>query len=77
MIAGRNLELVPNERIVQAWRVGNWDPGVYSVAKFELKPEGSGTRLVFDHSGFPEKEKDHLESGWKANYWDPLQKHLA
>jgi len=77
MISGRNLELVPNQRLVQAWRVGNWAPGVYSITRFELKPEGNGTRLIFDHSGFPEAEKEHLEAGWKANYWDALQKHLA
>ena len=35
MITGRNIELVPNERIVQAWRAGNWEPGVYSIAKLE------------------------------------------
>jgi activator of HSP90 ATPase len=28
-IFGRHLELVPNERIVQAWRVGSWDAGIY------------------------------------------------
>lgn len=77
MIQGRNLELVPNQRIVQAWRVGNWDPGVYSVVKFELQPQGSDTRLVFDHTGFPEAEREHLESGWHARYWEPLQKYLA
>jgi len=77
MIQGRNVELVPNQRIVQAWRVGNWEPGVYSIAKFELKPEGSGTRLVFDHAGFPEGQGEHLESGWHANYWEPLRKHLG
>jgi uncharacterized protein YndB with AHSA1/START domain len=77
MIQGRNVELVPSQRIVQAWRVGNWEPGVYSIARFELKPEGSGTRLVFDHTGFPEGQGEHLESGWHANYWEPLRKHLA
>ncbi|MFL6231823.1 MAG: SRPBCC domain-containing protein [Thermoanaerobaculia bacterium] len=77
MIQGRNVELVPNQRIVQAWRVGNWEPGVYSIARFELKPEGSGTRLAFDHTGFPEENRPHLEAGWHANYWEPLRKHLA
>jgi hypothetical protein len=27
-ITGRHVELVPNERIVQAWRTGGWPPGV-------------------------------------------------
>jgi activator of HSP90 ATPase len=35
-IVGRHLELVLNDRIVQAWRVVTWSPGVYSIAKFEL-----------------------------------------
>ena len=49
---GRNVELLPNHRIVQAWRVVTWPEGVYSIAKFELKPHGSGTQLVFDTSDF-------------------------
>ena len=76
-ITGRQIELVPNERIVQAWRVGSWDPGVYSIAKFELAEQGSGTKIVFDHTGFPKGWGEHLAAGWKANYWEPLAKFLA
>jgi activator of HSP90 ATPase len=76
-IVGRHIELVPNERIVQAWRVGNWHPGVYSIAKFELAEQGSGTRIVFDHTGFPKGTGEHLAAGWKGNYWEPLAKFLA
>lgn len=76
-ITGRHVELVPNERIVQAWRAGNWPPGVYSIAKFELVEQGSGTRIVFDHTGFPKGDAESLASGWKAHYWEPLAKLLA
>jgi activator of HSP90 ATPase len=76
-ITGRHIELVPNERIVQAWRVGNWDPGVYSIAKFELAEQGTGTKIVFDHTGFPTGQAEHLAAGWKANYWEPLEKFLG
>jgi activator of HSP90 ATPase len=76
-ILGRQIELVPNQRIIQAWRVSDWDPGVYSIARFELSEQGSGTKLVFDHVGFPAGSGDHLASGWKAHYWEPLQKFLA
>src|ERR1700685_2971926 len=30
-IEGRNIELVPNRRIVQAWRPASWTPGIYSI----------------------------------------------
>ena len=76
-IVGRHVELVPNERIVQAWRVVTWSPGVYSIAKFELTEQGSSTKLVFDHLGFPEGQGPHLAEGWKANYWEPLEKFLV
>lgn len=75
-ISGRNIELIPENRIVQAWRVGNWDAGVYSIAKFVLSEIETGTRLVFDHTGFPSEAADHLAEGWHANYWEPLAKVL-
>ena len=77
MIVGRNLECEPGQRLVQAWRVKNWPPGVYSIVRVELKPEGSATRLVLDHTGFPEEQQAHLEQGWHQNYWNPLLKLLA
>jgi activator of HSP90 ATPase len=76
-IIGRQLELVPSERIVQAWRVVDWAPGVWSVAKFELVEQGAGTKVVFDHTGFPKGQGEHLASGWKEHYWDTLEKYLA
>jgi activator of HSP90 ATPase len=77
MITGRNVELIPNQRIVQAWRAGNWPEGVYSIVKFELTTQGSDTKLTLHHAGYPEGNRDHLESGWRKMYWEPLQKHLA
>jgi len=75
-IIGRNLELIPNARIVQAWRVVTWPEGAYSTVRFQMKPQGSGTHLVFDHIGFPEGLHDHLAEGWEENYWSLLKKHF-
>ena len=76
-IIGRNLEMVPGQRIVQAWRVVDWEPGVFSVVKFDLLEDGSGCKIIFDHTGFPKGQAEHLAEGWKGNYWEPLQKFLA
>jgi activator of HSP90 ATPase len=76
-ISGRNIELIPNERIVQAWRASDWAIGTYSIARFVLTKEGAGTRLVFDHTGFPVGQAEHLAAGWKENYWEPLEKFLG
>lgn len=74
-ITGRNVELVPNKRVVQAWRATDWPEGAYSIARFELKPQGTGTHLVFDHIGFPEGLRDHLAEGWNGHYWELLRKY--
>jgi len=76
-IAGRQIELVANQRIVQAWRTMKWDPGMYSIARFEISAQGTGSRIVFDHTGFPSGAAEHLAAGWKANYWEPLGKFLV
>jgi len=76
LIEGRNVELIPNQRIVQAWRPASWPPGVYSIVKFELVPRGPGTRIVFDHAGFTEDKREHLTDGWRSHYWEPLRKYV-
>ena len=76
-ITGRQLELVRNQRIVQAWRAADWAAGVYSVARFELQAHGAGCRIVFEHTGFPEDDAKSLAEGWQSNYWEPMRKVLA
>ena len=76
-ITGRNVELVPDQRIVQAWRPGSWSPGVYSIAKFELAAMGSRTRVILDHTGFPEGKFAGLDSGWHERYWERLKKFFS
>jgi activator of HSP90 ATPase len=75
-ITGRHLEMVPDERLVQAWRAGRWKAGDYSVVKFALATEGAGCRLILDHRGFPEGQGASLASGWGVHYWEPLTKLL-
>jgi activator of HSP90 ATPase len=75
-IEGRNIELIPNQRIVQAWRPASWPSGIYSIVRFELVARGAGTRIVLDHAGFSEDKWEGLNEGWTSNYWAPLHKYL-
>jgi activator of HSP90 ATPase len=82
IVTGRNIELVPHRRIVQAWRVAMWPDGLYSIVRFELHAEGSRTRLIMHHVGFPEEMRPHLngempDGGWQRQYWEPLKKYLS
>jgi len=76
-ITGRHVELVPGKRIVQAWRAKDWPEGHYSIVRFELTPEGKGAKLVFDQTGHPNAETEHLTSGWAKMYWEPMKAMLA
>jgi len=76
-IAARNVEMNPGKRLVQAWRAGNWEDGLYSVVRFELQQDGAGTKLVFDHTGYPDEAHDQLEGGWHQMYWEPLTKYFS
>ena len=77
VISGRVIELVPNQRIVQAWRAADWGAGVYSIARFEFRADGAGTKLSLDHTGFPVGAAEHLAAGWQSNYWEPLEQLLS
>ncbi len=77
LVEGRTVEIVPDQRIVQAWRPADWEPGVYSIVRIVLKASGAQTRVALDHAGFQEGLYDHLYAGWNEHYWDPLRKYLA
>jgi activator of HSP90 ATPase len=74
---GRQIELKKNERVTQAWRFKDWDPGVYSMVRFTLTPEGKGTRLAMDQDGVPDEFHEHVKTNWKGFYFDPFSKVTA
>ena len=76
-VTGRHLEMLPNERFIQAWRAGSWKAGAFSIAAFNLTAEGGKTKLKFEHRGFPNGNGTSLARGWHSHYWEPLAKFLA
>jgi hypothetical protein len=52
------------------------EDGFYSVVRFALTPEGDTTKIVLDHAGYPDGMGEHLEAGWRPNYWEPLARRL-
>lgn len=81
-VEGRQIELVPGRRVVQAWRFGSahpsaWEPGVYSTVRFKLDRAGDGTRLVIDHAGIPAEWIEHISLGYPAFYQEPIANFFA
>jgi activator of HSP90 ATPase len=75
-ITGRNIELVPDKKIVQDWRAVDWPAGWFSRVTFEFVSVPEGTRLDFTHIDLPEGTEDEFEQGWIDNYWEPLKEYL-
>jgi hypothetical protein len=44
---------------------------VYSMAKFELTEQGSGTKIIFDHTGFPKGLPEHWRRDGKNTIGSP------
>lgn len=76
-VGGRNIELVQDQRIVQAWRSGNWPEGLYSMLRFELEADNGGTKLTMTHSGVPGDSRDGVSGSWTSLYWEPLAAYLG
>jgi len=77
-ISGKNLELVKDKKIVQAWKTTEWPDG-YPVSRLEftLNAKKGGTELKMVHSNVPAEQVASYTSGWKSAYWDPLREYLA
>lgn len=75
-IIARNIELEPNRKIVQAWRVAGWDEGVYTLLRIRLDADGQSTRITLDQTGCPEDMTEHLAAGWDQRYWQPLTEYF-
>jgi len=75
-IRGKNIELIPDQRIVQDWRAVDWPEGYFSRVTFEFTPIPEGTRLDFTHTDVPEGTEEEFTQGWIDNYWEPMKAFL-
>ncbi len=77
-LAGTNIEIVPDRKIVQAWRceMDEWPKSHYSKATFILEKAKDGTKLTFIQTGVPTECLEMISCGWKDYYWDRMKTML-
>lgn len=73
-IAGVNMEVVPNRRLVQEWFFGdNAEP---SIVRIELKKEGGATWVNLVHTNIPDEVYDEITEGWREYYLGSMKEML-
>ena len=76
-ITGRNVELVPGERIMQTWRTSEFtDEHEDSLITVTLAPIKGGTRLTLLHANVPDDHTSYEEAGWRTHYFEPMQRYF-
>ncbi|MFX0106585.1 MAG: SRPBCC domain-containing protein [Candidatus Hodarchaeota archaeon] len=74
-LEGKNLELIPDKKIVQSWRSNEegWPKTHYSTITIELESVENGTLLIFKHTEVPLSSYKSVKEGWNEYYWEPLK----
>ncbi len=77
-ISGKNLELHPYDKIVQAWRTSdfrNEDPdSLLEISFVELKGK---TRVILKHTGIPKGQGMAYRQGWLEFYFQPMKDYFS
>lgn len=77
-VTGINVDLVPGQRIVQAWRHRRFPEGIFSMAAVTLKAAaGGGTELVLVHRGVPKDLIPETEEAWREQVWSRIKSYLV
>ena len=67
-ITGQIKKLVPNEHIVQSWRLEDWEAGHYAQLDIQLKQGAGETTMVVKWSGIPIGEEERIRGNFEDYY---------
>jgi len=68
-----NIELIPNEKIVQKWRAADWPTDHFSTVTITLRSEDSGTKLDLKQVDVPLNDSQRTETNWHNFYWQRIK----
>ncbi|KAI8646862.1 activator of Hsp90 ATPase [Parasitella parasitica] len=68
-VTGKMLELVPDKKIVQTWRLKSWPAGHYSTVTLELEEGSNFVTLKMSQTDVPVGEEENVEKNWSGYYW--------
>ncbi|KAG2197229.1 hypothetical protein INT47_003604 [Mucor saturninus] len=72
-VSGQILELVPDKKIVQTWRLRSWPAGHFSKVTFELEQGTDCVLLKMHQTGIPVGEEELTKTNWSGYYWRAIK----
>ncbi len=76
-VTGVFTDLVPYERIGQAWRMAAWPAGHHSSVTLVLVDLGDECRLDLTQTGIPEAAFESVQLGWRTHQWARMKAVLG
>ncbi|RCK66023.1 Hsp90 co-chaperone AHA1 [Candida viswanathii] len=67
-VSGKILKLVPNELIIELWRLLDWKEGHFAQLDIKLVQGGSETTMVVKFSGIPIGEEERVRNNFEERY---------
>ena len=71
-VFGRVTSFVPNSQLSLKWRMKGWTEQHFSKVEISIKEAGDVTKLTLTQSEIPSSDFERTVSGWKENYWKPI-----
>jgi activator of HSP90 ATPase len=69
-IAGKNLEFIPNKKIVQEWYFG--DQEEESIVTIIIHEHKHGSSVEVRQTNIPDEDYENIVEGWNVNYFGSL-----
>jgi len=71
-ICGKNLEIVPNQKLVQEWYFDDLQEP--SIATVKLHPHKTGTNVEVKHTNIPDEAFENINEGWREYYMGAIKR---
>ncbi len=65
-ITGRNIEFVPDRKVIQEWYFG--DQAEKSIVTITIAGDGGNSIVTVEHTNIPDEEFDEIAEGWREYY---------
>ncbi|CAG8481441.1 4968_t:CDS:10 [Acaulospora colombiana] len=72
-ITGTIVELTPNEKIVQKWRLKTWPEGHFSTVTLKFEQTSDRTIVHVTQEGVPVGEEEIVRRNWQSYYWNSIK----